>query len=319
VLEAGHLAAIQEVAAGIWPLPIELETTEAGLFNQVFKVSSIEGTGYIKRFVDQAISGNFPPLPTTAMQRYLVAIEWHRLALRAARLCRTVEVPEILGLYPKLKVVVMSSVTGDSLHGILTQPPRVEQCLPSLIDWLAALHSLETPPCGPLTEATKAFKAFKIELQYSRLLPQLPQEKRDAAASFVRQYLDCEAEPVHGDINSRNVLTGGLSVAVIDFEQGHLGEGIYDLAYIVSEYVIRELSRDVTPEPFIEEAWERYAEARKTADSLASHARFRVHLGFQTLYRLIGPSRAVWTGHLNMTQCAHVRDWSTRQVSHWLT
>jgi aminoglycoside phosphotransferase (APT) family kinase protein len=99
-------------------------------------------------------------------------------------------------------------------------------------------------------------------------------------------------------------------VSVIDFEQGHFGEGSYDLAYLLSEYAIRALRQHRDPLPIIARAWDHYGSTRSPADPAAWQRRLHLHLAFQCLYRLVGPTRAVWTGHLDDAAGRRVREWS---------
>ncbi|WP_265658147.1 hypothetical protein, partial [Verminephrobacter eiseniae] len=90
------------------------------------------------------------------------------------------------------------------------------------------------------------------------------------------------------------------------------------LAYLLSEYVIRDLRFGVGPEATITAAWEGYCQARDRHANAETWRRLRLHLGFQTLYRLVGPSRKVWTGHLDDVMKDAVRRWSTAELSAWL-
>src|SRR6218665_3597420 len=71
---------MEAVARQLWPSPQRLQLATGGLFNRVVQVQSPVGTTYLKRFTDAASSGDFPPLPTSASQRCLVASNWHELA-----------------------------------------------------------------------------------------------------------------------------------------------------------------------------------------------------------------------------------------------
>jgi thiamine kinase-like enzyme len=309
--------ALQTVATAIWGGDLLLEEAVGGLFNQVVKVQSSDGIYYLKRFTDQASSGTFPPLPTTASQRFNVASSWHELATKASYLCNPVQVPEVIALHTDFHVIAMSSVEGQPLYEELKKStPQCELSLPSLIDWLATFHELSLKPKKPLLEASAPFKCFKIDLQYTQILSELSDAVQVTSKSFINDYLCREEEPVHGDINSRNILVADKGkVAVIDFEQGHYGEGIYDLAYILCEYVIRHLEAGTSPESLLNMAWSQYSLKRKWGERGEEYFRWRIHLGFQTLYRLVGPSRKVWTGHLSAEAADSVRNWSISQLT----
>ncbi|KQU71189.1 MULTISPECIES: phosphotransferase family protein [unclassified Rhizobacter] len=336
---AGVDSEMIQVARLLWPGPQSVEPVAGGLFNRVLKVSSPAGTHYLKRFTEVALSGDFPPLPTRAAQRCLVACSWHDLASRACVMpppaqppgqpprqaairqptARPLTVPALIAIQSEYDIVAMDAAAGAPLHERLTSGPgdkavdaaALELPLRSIARWLGRLHALPLQPRNALLAASRPFKAFKIELQYVRLLDELPPRLHRAARAFIDDYLALEAEPVHGDLNSRNLLVDAdHRVSVIDFEQGHFGEGSYDLAYLLSEYAIRALNHDRDPLPIVARAWDHYGSTRLPADPSAWQRRLHLHLAFQCLYRLVGPTRAVWTGHLDEPAGRRVRDWS---------
>ena len=307
-----------QVARLLWPSPQSIEPVAGGLFNRVLKITSPAGTHYLKRFTEVALSGDFPPLPTRAAQRCLVACSWHDLASRACApqaAARPLNVPALLAIQSEYDIVAMDAAAGAPLYERLqatsSDAAALEVPLRSIARWLGRLHSLPLQPREHLLTASRPFKAFKIELQYVRLVDQLPPTLHRDALAFIHDYLALEAEPVHGDLNSRNLLVDGNNVvSVIDFEQGHFGEGSYDLAYLLSEYAIRALHHDRDPLPTVARAWDHYGSARLPADPAAWQRRLHLHLAFQCLYRLVGPTRAVWTGHLDEAAGRRVREWS---------
>lgn len=310
---------MEAVARQLWPSPQRLQLATGGLFNRVVQVQSSAGTTYLKRFTDAASSGDFPPLPTSASQRCLVASSWHELALRASALELRVTVPPLVAVQTGLDLVAMEQAQGEPLYDALVGDDLgVGKTLQAVTAWLGALHSLPLEPRPLLLAASGPFKAFKIELQYTRVLPEMPQALHAAGERFAADYMQRSEEPVHGDLNSRNILSAEGGVSVIDFEQGHFGEGVYDLAYLLSEYVIRDLRLGVDPEATITSAWGSYCKARDRDADAETWRRLRLHLGFQTLYRLVGPSRKVWTGHLDDVTKDAVRRWSTAELSAWL-
>lgn len=310
---------MQDAARALWPGALRLEPVTGGLFNEVARVTASTGVHYLKRFCDQAASGTFPPLPTSADQRCEVAAAWHAHAERAAAACPAVAVPALLAVLPGRKLVAMRAVAGTPLHSALVAGDGAcEAALPPLIEWLAAFHAADLQPRAGLIAASDPFKRFKIDLQYVKVLAEAPAPLHAAAARFIDAYLDERTDPLHGDLNSRNVLADGDTPAVIDFEQGQFGEGSYDLAYILCEFAISRLRAGENPEALLTRIWERYCAARAWSTGGARFTRWRIHLGFQTLYRLAGPSRQVWTGHLDARAQSAVRQWSIDQLQRWL-
>lgn len=312
---------MEAVARQLWPSPQRLQLATGGLFNRVVQVQSADGTTYLKRFTDTASSGDFPPLPTKASERCLVASRWHELALDASAREPRVAVPLLVAVEPKLNIVAMEQAQGEPLYDALLTDGSgtdTDTVLQTITAWLGALHGLPLTPRPQLLAASTPFKAFKIELQYNQVLSELPPGLRKAGKHFAADYLQRTEEPVHGDLNSRNILSASGKVSVIDFEQGHFGEGVYDLAYLLSEYRIRDLRLGIDPETTIAAAWVGYCSARNQALDAEAWRRLRLHLGFQTLYRLVGPSHRVWTGYLDELMKDELRRWSTAELSVWL-
>src|SRR6218665_646743 len=260
-----------------------------------------------------------PPPPPGPSRRCRVAATGHDPARRASAREPRAAVPSLVAVQTALDLVAMEEAQGEPLYDALVGDGLgVGATLQTVTAWLGALHSLPLEPRPLLWAASGPFKAFKIDLQYTRMLPEIPQALHAAGERFVADYLQRSEEPVHGDLNSRNILSAEGAVSVIDFEQGHFGEGVYDLAYLLSEYVIRDLRFGVGPEATITAAWEGYCQARDRDANAETWRRLRLHLGFQTLYRLVGPSRKVWTGHLDDVMKDAVRRWSTAELSAWL-
>lgn len=307
------------MACQLWPSPQHLQVVMETPFSCIVQVKSPAGKTYLKRFTDTANSGDFPSAPTSAAQRCLVAANWHELALSAsARESRT-SVPRLVAVQTDFGIVAMERANGEPLyHSLVGDGLGISEALAAVTAWLGALHSLSLEPRAPLLDASQSFKAFKIELQYTGVLSEMPQGLHAAGKRFAADYLKRLEEPVHGALNSRNILSFGDEISVIGFEQGHFGEGVYDLAYLLSEYIIRELQWGLDPETTIMAAWIGYYEARNYTPDATAWQRLRIHLGFQTLYRLVGPSRQVWTGHLDDVAKDDVRHWSISELSAWL-
>lgn len=311
---------MEAVARLLWPSAQRPTVVSGGLFNRVARVQTATGAKYLKRFTDVASSGDFPPLPTTAAQRCLVAASWHDLAFAAAaREPRVVGVPALLAVQTDAQVVAMDHAPGEPLYeALIAGQPDLLGALRKTSAWLATLHTSSLEPREQLLAASKPFKAFKVDLQYTRVLQEIPSALHQPARRFISSYLETVSEPIHGDLNSRNILAAEDAVWIIDFEQGHFGEGVYDLAYLLSEFVIRDLRKGADPQESVNVAWEAYRRARSWSGEHTAWRRFRIHLAFQTLYRLVGPSRTVWTGHLGAEEQNSLRRWSLTELLGWL-
>lgn len=291
-----------------------------GLFNRVYRVDAPGRTYYYKQFSDRAKLGEFPPLPTSPWQRWWVASLCHAHAARCAT-GEEVRVPAIVHSDEAQRAVVMEASPGALLyHDVIVggATHAVRRAAERVVVWLARLHATPLPELATLVQHSAAFRRYKVDLQYHRLLPELGAAGA-AGARFVEQFLATERHVLHGDLNSRNILVDGDRVAIIDFEQGQVGDGVYDVAYLVSELAIACLRAGGDPAPMVDALWALYVRHGDPADDTAARDRaLRVHLAFQVLYRLVGPSRAIWTGHLDGDAKAAVRGWALREAMRWL-
>lgn len=298
------------------PGELVVREVSGGLFNRVLRVDAPGRAFYVKQFTERAKLAAFPPLSTSPWQRWLVAARCQANAVRCAA-GGEVRVPVLVRVDEARCHVVMEASAGTLLHDAIVAEgasAAVQRAVGRVLGWLARVHRDPPPELATLVAHSAAFKRYKIELQYERLLPELG-AARAAGARFVEHYLAAERDLLHGDLNSRNVLVDGDgAVTVIDFEQGQVGDGAYDVAYLVSELVIACLRDGRDPAPVVDELWAAYA-----PDASPDRERqLRIHLGFQVLYRLIGPSRQIWTGHLIDDAKVTVRAWSLQELQRWL-
>jgi tRNA A-37 threonylcarbamoyl transferase component Bud32 len=315
------------------PGELAVREVNGGLFNRVLRVDAPGRAVYYKQFTEHAKLAAFPPLPTSPWQRWLVASRCQANAVRCAA-GGEVSVPPLVRADEARCYVMMEASAGALLYDAIVAEgasAAVRRAVGRVLGWLARVHRDPPPELAALVAHSAAFKRYKIDLQYERLLPELG-AARAAGARFVERYLAVERDLLHGDLNSRNILVDGDgAVTVIDFEQGQVGDGVYDVAYLLSELVIACLRDGSDPAPVIDELWTAYARHAAPDDDdddddddeddepSARARQLRVHLAFQVLYRLIGPSRQTWTGHLTDDAKAAVRAWSLQELQRWLT
>jgi tRNA A-37 threonylcarbamoyl transferase component Bud32 len=287
---------------------------EGGLFNDVHRVIRAEEHLYIKSFSEEAKTPGFPPLPTTSLQRYRVAVSLHEHAQKIVR--GKVYVPRLMAVDPDNRAIAMEGAKGTNLYEYVLSKETfhyaVEQVSQVLI-WLASLHALKNSKALSVRANSQAFKYYKATLQYRELFEFLPDEKLEAANVFLDEHLINQEAVLHGDLNTRNIIIcDDGRIAVIDFEQGQVGCGSHDAAYLISEIVIASFAVNEAVEKLINLLWSNYEAGSFNVDK---HAHFRRHLSFQVLYRLKGPSRHVWTGHLNDSIKAKIEAWCVDEFS----
>lgn len=298
-----------------------IEEVSGGLFNDVARFRCGGVLYYFKKFNDTAKEAAFPPLPTTAFDRWRVALACHHHALNGAG--EKLAVPELVFEDTTKTYLIMGAVSGQDLFYILKDVTQFDLALEigdQACAWLRTFHTVAMEGLAMVEKASQPHKLYKINLQYEALLPLLSEQDVPKAKSFIGTIQQDSSCVLHGDINSRNILYDPKAgVSIIDFEQGQVGDPYYDLAYLCSEYVIAAIVAHYDLDAVIARQWAAYHDqALQDVPQGQGAVRFQIHLGFQCLYRLVGPSRHVWTGHLTLDQCDALRKWATQHIEHWL-
>jgi thiamine kinase-like enzyme len=216
----------------------------------------------------------------------------------------------------------MSGIEGEPLYNFVT---NLHYSLDNLfcytmkcIEWLKKIHCANIPRKAFIDNASDKFKKYKIDLQYNRLLNYLNETSRQNATLFIDSYINSKEQLVHGDFNSRNILlnTNTNQIGIIDFEQAHIGSGVYDVAYIASELIIRIVAsqnEDKKLDEYIEKIFNSYYDDRLNLKT--TFVIFSKHLFFQVLYRLVGPSKLAWSGHLNEVKKTEIIHFSITRLN----
>lgn len=299
----------------------DISEIEGGLFNRVYSINKGSISNYLKLFLGEAKSKNFPPLPTSAQDRAKVAITCHQIALSSARKTSQINIPDILYHDYKKSFIYMSGVPGNPLYERLLKQSCLETdiiCGEKVTAWLYQLHHYNDSIIREsIYESSVLFKEFKLKLQYFDLIESLPYDLQSLARSFAISLSQCNDCILHGDINSRNILiTADNQVSVIDFEQSQIGDPMYDLAYIISEYIIKAVHLKKDPETAINPLVSSYhrAQTRGYEKCKTDNRKLRVHLAFQVIYRLTGPSKEVWSSHLSNRTIESLKKWSVTEL-----
>lgn len=287
---------------------------DGGLFNDVHRVTRAEKHFYLKTFADQAKAQGFPPLPTTALQRYRIAVALHEHAQNVIK--DDVYVPRLMAVDLENRAVAMEGAKGIDLYEYIVNQASytfaVEKAS-QVLAWLRSFHAQKNLDKAFINTNSVAFKRYKAILQYQTNFECLQNIKLDAAHAFLIEHLTTQETLLHGDLNSRNIIIcEDGRIAIIDFEQGQMGCGTHDAAYLISELVIAGFAVNEKIEALISVLWQCY---ETDAINIDKYKRFRRHLCFQVLYRLRGPSRDIWTGHLNDKLKANIEAWCAHEFS----
>ncbi len=297
---------------------ITITEMSGGLFNRVYQVTDQNKIFYVKQFNESAKDPAFPPLPTTAFERFTVA-HWVQHHFASQSNPSTVAVPHIIDIFRAIPCLLMESVDGRPLYDLIVDNRQFDKALQrvcQLMPWLHNMHQTHCPKKTIIAKASGAFKAYKAKLQYENLFPLIAPESKTPARQFLQAHLDQTTTVIHGDLNSKNILIDDDgSIAVIDFEQAQVADGVHDVAYLTSEIITAAIAYHQGIETSIHTIWQSYQGSLKDDIRWID---FRKHLAFQVLYRLKGPSRQTWTGHLTAKQAHNVEQWALAQIQQWL-
>jgi hypothetical protein len=71
-----------------------------------------------------------------------------------------------------------------------------------------------------------------------------------AVGEYVEEMLDTRRCLVHGDFSPKNVLCGGEELWVLDFEVAHVGDPVFDLAFMLNHLMLKAIHRPAACEGY---------------------------------------------------------------------
>lgn len=283
---------------------IRIERQTGGLFNSLFRVFTTAGVFYVKQYLENTtnkIYGNLPDIP--AKDRSELARLVQQMAVECNVKSDEPVIPEILFYDADRWTLVMAAAAADGvLIDCLAKGLIPEAFWEKLPVALAKLHA------GTYNHsernnllANRIFRDFKLALQYDGIAGFLTEDECQILFEAKRLHAASSACVLHGDLNSRNILIDDHRLGVIDFEQSHLGDPAYDLAYILSEIYISLSAHGREAEicPAIGRFLDNYCEEFTAVSRQELEMRITPHLSAQVLYRFWGPSRASWTFYVD--------------------
>lgn len=176
--------------------------------------------------------------------------------------------PRVLGVHDELEAVLLERATGDAAFARL-DPDAQTEIIDDFAPWLARLHAadpatLELPSLIPAATITEAVH-HELDLWEARLDSSgEPDPILAACFRWLRENVpdtgDTPPSLVQGDTGPGNFLHDGRHVtAFLDFELGHLGDPMEDLAWVGTRNAQE-------PVPDFERFLDRYESAGGTVD-----------------------------------------------------
>lgn len=290
---------------------ISIEPQKGGLFNHVLKATeeTTNRTWYLKQYLDKKTSTIFNPPEIPAARRADLAYKTQKLSYelnqgktRHLKVCDVENDQQtntlIVEGVPQPTELIYQLQTDTDINALAKDTGKI----------LGQLHTATLDKTSYQTDLYKntKFRDFKLELQYEKLAdhPTMNEQQSQTIRSTLYEYKNMQRCVLHGDINSRNIITSKTHPGgIIDFEQAHLGHPAYDLAYILSEIHIAAQHHNSTK---LKQAAETCLAAHSTTFSWDKtpdiEQQLNQHLPIQILYRFLGPSHKSWTSYITNQQ-----------------
>jgi thiamine kinase-like enzyme len=282
---------------------LNIEVQKGGFSNLVLRIETKKGRWFFKQYVDDAPSEVFENLPEIpALDRAERAYQVQKEAIEATSFLGNV-VPNIVAYEPEIHAFLMDAVhEPKALLEYLSEGEIPNAAITQLPVALALVHkSTFGKHRSSSLFGNRALRDFKLDLLYDKIAQKLCSQG-EGLRRFIARYknrFDCL---LHGDINSKNVLLNNNGrISILDFEQSHLGAPAFDIASILSEYLISIEYFGRTSERLlvIHQFLEKYFSIFDQDDRHHVECEITMHLGSQMLYRLWGPSQDQRTFYLD--------------------
>jgi hypothetical protein len=298
-----------------------IDSQRGGLFNIVYKVQSECDIWFFKRYVDAKVSTVFSPPEIPANLRA-------ELAYRTHILCRNESlehnhVPAVYLHQDTNSLLIRGIPNGVDFIEMLASGlnvNRIVSCINDIATCLACLHRVSYLNSYYIEEplfCNTRFRDFKLEIQYDHIAAKLGGPLGKSIIDLVKRYKCQYLSVLHGDINSRNIILNSIvdeEVGVIDFEQSHVGNPIYDMAYILSEIFISGISNDLDLKKLVYVFFNSYIISFPGFPIGKYKNDFVLHLATQIIYRFLGPSHNSWTYYVGELQKITIMDYAINML-----
>ena len=89
---------------------------------------------------------------------------------------------------------------------------------------------------------SEAFEQLRVDPYHRTVMRRWPRLER-AIGAYVEEMLDTRLCLVHGDFSPKNVLVGPDGCWVLDFEVAHVGDPVFDLAFMLNHLMLKAIHR----------------------------------------------------------------------------
>lgn len=283
-----------------------IQEQKGGLFNDVYRITDGNKTWFAKQYLEQSTSSVFSPPKISPKLRSELAFEVQKKGYEL-----TLDINSVPNVF----------LDKDSntlfVRGVASPTDMIE--LISTCDFNISQGEVIAKSLGRLhqyyfnSEVTESplylntqFRDFKLEIQYVNIGKELGEPYNKIILDLLENYKSSVQllTVLHGDINSRNIILSDSEdsiLGIIDFEQSHVGNPIYDISYFLCEVYISCLyfQKESLLEEFVHTFLEAYLAEATGFDLKAYAEELKLHLAIQLIYRFLGPSRNSWTFYID--------------------
>jgi 5-methylthioribose kinase len=185
-----------------------------------------------------------------ALSRFRVADEWLVPRERVLYEAQALElmsglvpgsVPELLDIDPETFTLVIEEAPEGwrSWKSLLLEGNAAQGIARRLGELLTILH---TSTVDVDLGSAESFEAQRLD-PYLRTIQRRYPQLAAQIGEYIRRLLATDRCVVHGDFSPKNVLVGGESVWVIDWEIVHRGDPTFDLAFMLNHLLLKTIHR----------------------------------------------------------------------------
>jgi aminoglycoside phosphotransferase (APT) family kinase protein len=214
-------------------------------------------------------------------------------AMRVAREITPARVPRILDMDETTMTVIIERIPDDAVNwreALLAAPadPAIGRELGAT---LAQWHERTWRPwtgSGPFRRK-EVFRQLRIHPFYEVVADKFP-NLRSTIEQNARDLMASEDCLVHGDFSPKNVLVRGSRLWIVDFEVAHIGDPVFDLAYLGAHICLTAIMRPSFLDS-LDMAWRAFHQAYAAGvHQVPEPARVLSHIGCILLARTDGLS-----------------------------
>lgn len=305
--------AICRIAESLWGPAKQVDRTASPPYCTALRVTTQDDQSILlKSFVKPEASSNHP----SADHRFHTALHWHQFALDAQKASIPPIAPTFFALHDEANIIGIHDIPGNTrtLASLHANDQYLDQladgdlgALEPVLSWLGAFHDWSTDLYFRVSNLSDETKKFICDRYFAALANSYPSHLRPTVRSFIDYYMDDDGELVHGATD--HVVLSAAGPVAIDFEYGHFGQGMYDVACLLRDFIVSILRNGQNPDRLMTSAWTHYAQARQALSSTALDD-LNAHLSLQAMNSLHGPASERWAGQLSDKQRARIAGWS---------